>query len=384
MGAFEGWPSYAGPVEAREPSMKYTVSQRALETIERECRRSPEAETGGILVGFRENAQTIITHATGPGPKAVRSPHHFVKDTPYLQTVLELLFQYYQVNYLGVWHKHPRAMPYPSSGDIAAAMDEIAGGETGLDALLTPICVMESGRVEVIPYVIKDNSPARAVWDAVPHDELPSEQSVTAQWYTTPAGQSRLAEEMSRFEAAGVSVEVRKGSVRREGGSGGPARRGGGLLGNDPLGSIIGRRGSEPRVPDGEVFIDVTLDREQAYVGEQVLLTYRIYTQPALASLPQPSELPSLTGFWVEEIPVDPRATLRKRVIRGKEYTEIVLMKKALFPTKSGNLSIEETVFQVPVRAAGNDPLDRFLNASRIIYRRSMCSWNRLSRAGKS
>ena len=65
--------------------MKYIVSERALATIEWECRKSPDTETGGILVGFRHSADSegeqrvIITHATGPGPRSQRSAVHFVK-----------------------------------------------------------------------------------------------------------------------------------------------------------------------------------------------------------------------------------------------------------------------------------------------------------------
>lgn len=159
-----------------------------------------------------------------------------------------------------------------------------------------------------------------------------------------------------------LQVEVVKGSARRQGGA---------VQGSDPMASLFGRRPAEPEIPEGEIFIDVQLDRESAYVGQQVLLTYRIYTQTSLAALPQPQELPSLNGFWVEEIPVDPRATIRTKVIRGKEYTEITLAKKALFPTRSGSLTIEETVYQVPVSVRSRDPFDRLLNPSRTVYRRA-------------
>jgi hypothetical protein len=155
-----------------------------------------------------------------------------------------------------------------------------------------------------------------------------------------------------------LQVEVVKGAVKREGGG----RR-------SPLGSLLGRR--ESRVPEGEIFVDASLDRERAYVGEQILLVYRVYTQPQLAALPQPQKLPAFPGFWVEEIPVDSRSTLRRRVIRGKEYTEITLMKKALFPTRSGDLTLEETVFEIPVRAVSDDPFDRFFKASRPVYRKT-------------
>lgn len=165
-----------------------------------------------------------------------------------------------------------------------------------------------------------------------------------------------------------LQVEVVEGSFRREGNG---RRGGGGLFGRDPLGSLRGRSEAGERAPEGEIFIDVQLDRESAYVGQQVLLVYRIFSQPTLAALPQPQEAPSLNGFWVEEIPVDPRATIRKEVIRGKEFTVVTLMKKALFPTRSGELTIEETVFQVPVSVRSRDPFERLLNPSRTVFRRA-------------
>ena len=96
--------------------MKYVVSEKALEAIERECRSYPDTETGGIIVGFRDEEQVTITHATGPGLNWQRSTQHFSKDTEYLQAVLNLLFQYFQVNYLGLWHKHPESMPLSQRG----------------------------------------------------------------------------------------------------------------------------------------------------------------------------------------------------------------------------------------------------------------------------
>jgi hypothetical protein len=46
-------------------------------------------------------------------------------------------------------------------------------------------------------------------------------------------------------------------------------------------------------------------------------------------------------------------------------------MKKALFPTKSGDLSIDETAFEILVRAESNDPFDSFFNPAKPIYRRT-------------
>jgi len=191
--------------------MKYLVSTRVLETIELECWRSPDRETGGILVGYRDEDQVTITDATGPGPKSERSPQHFVKDTAYLQAVLNLLFEYYQVNYLGVWHKHPDTMPYPSDGDVVAAMAEVGDREMGLEELITPICVMSAGTVNVVPYRIKDHLIMPISWDPVPHHQLPDQRSRADHWYDTPVGQRRLTSELAEFEEMGVAVELRKG-----------------------------------------------------------------------------------------------------------------------------------------------------------------------------
>jgi hypothetical protein len=138
----------------------------------------------------------------------------------------------------------------------------------------------------------------------------------------------------------------------------------------DPLNPFERRPRNAPE-PAGDVFVEATLDRPEAYVGQQALLIYKLYTQLELAALPQPRSLPAYTGFWVQEIPVDPQATIKRVVVRGKEYIELTLMKKALFPTTSGDLPIEDTTFEILVRVRGDDPFDAFFNPSRPLFRRT-------------
>jgi hypothetical protein len=70
---------------------------------------------------------------------------------------------------------------------------------------------MNSGRVEIHPYVIRDGSAVPVLWESVLHDQLPDGRSVANQWYETEAGLKRLKEEMAEFEAQGIQVEVRRG-----------------------------------------------------------------------------------------------------------------------------------------------------------------------------
>jgi hypothetical protein len=91
-------------------------------------------------------------------------------------------------------------------------MEEVGDHQVGLDELVTPICVMESSRVEVLPYVIRDNSYTAVSWQRVPHDALAAERSLLTQWYTRSVGQARLAKELEQFRALGVEAEVKKGA----------------------------------------------------------------------------------------------------------------------------------------------------------------------------
>lgn len=163
------------------------------------------------------------------------------------------------------------------------------------------------------------------------------------------------------YRTAEVHVEVVAGSVQ-------PSRRSGPFQ-RGPFESSPGERRSAP--PAGDVFVEATLDRKEAYVGQQVILTYRIYTQVELASLPQAKQAPAYTGFWVEEIPVNPQASIERAVVRGKEYAQVTLAKKALFPTKSGDLPIEETLYEILARERSDDPFSRFFNPAQPLYRRT-------------
>ena len=192
--------------------MNYIVSQRALDLIELECRRNPDTETGGILVGSRDANQLSITHATGPGLQWEGSSYHFVKDTEYLQSVLNILFEYFGVNYLGVWHKHPRSMPHPSDGDISSAMEEVDDAGLKLEELITPICVVDSGQVQVLPFAIKERGYRVIEWTSRSHGEMLESESLRGQWYNTEVGSKRLIEELARFDDAGVEVELLKGN----------------------------------------------------------------------------------------------------------------------------------------------------------------------------
>ena len=95
---------------------------------------------------------------------------------------------------------------------MASAMDEIADTRIGLDELVTPICVMESSKVDVFPYVIKDHEVTRVNWEPVTHESLAALHSLETQWHTRSVGRERLAKEQELFNGLGVEVDLREGA----------------------------------------------------------------------------------------------------------------------------------------------------------------------------
>lgn len=102
-----------------------------------------------------------------------------------------------------------------------------------------------------------------------------------------------------------------------------------------------------------EVFVRAELDRPSAYVGQQVTLSYYLYTQVSVTGL-QLQENPPLTGFWVEDLEVDASPTGERRVVNGRECLAYLVKQQALFPNTAGRLSVPSVTFAISAKSVGN------------------------------
>lgn len=100
---------------------------------------------------------------------------------------------------------------------------------------------------------------------------------------------------------------------------------------------------------DQKFFIEASVDNKMPFRGEQVTLTYTLYTKIDLSGFETP-ELPHYQGFWTQEL-YSPSNLQLKETRRGnnKWYTSVV-KKMALFPTKSGEIEIAPMTAIVGVR----------------------------------
>lgn len=94
-----------------------------------------------------------------------------------------------------------------------------------------------------------------------------------------------------------------------------------------------------------DVYVAAELDKDKAYVNEQVTLTVRFYTAVSLLGNPQ-YQPPSTQGFLSEDLPPERTGQVQSRG-RLYHYSEI---KTALFPAQSGRLGVGSARVQAQVQ----------------------------------
>lgn len=105
----------------QEPEIRRVVLPSDVRTfIEQETLSSPDAETGGILIGYVDGDCALVLRATGPGPNAVRTKTIFRRDVPFVQAELDKAAAELgaQGLYIGEWHSHLSTDTRPSPTDV--------------------------------------------------------------------------------------------------------------------------------------------------------------------------------------------------------------------------------------------------------------------------
>lgn len=114
------------------------------------------------------------------------------------------------------------------------------------------------------------------------------------------------------------------------------------------------------------LFIRAIPDKQKIYQGEQVTITYKLYTRLDIASQMSVSKLPQYKGFWVEELESSRNITFETENFNGKLFRVGILKKAALFPSQTGELAVTPFEIVVPVRikqqSRSNNPFDDFFN----------------------
>lgn len=129
---------------------------------------------------------------------------------------------------------------------------------------------------------------------------------------------------------------------------------------SDPISVLVVKGNAKPKeeskqtVPDAEIaqnlFIRTIVDKNKAFLGEQITVTYKLYTRLNIAAQMSVSRLPQYQGFWAEEIQTSQNISFNTEVIDGKQFSVGILKRAALFPTQTGTLEVTPFELNVPVR----------------------------------
>lgn len=134
---------------SKEDPIKIIISREALQCMKNEISREPSKETGGILIGHRDQIGTIsVEIASEPGPKATKDKDNFSRDVEFCQHIVDENYRKYGEKgmYIGEWHYHPFSENKPSRLDLLSLTEIAAQKEYVLDK---PIMIIFSGELEL-------------------------------------------------------------------------------------------------------------------------------------------------------------------------------------------------------------------------------------------
>jgi hypothetical protein len=149
--------------------------------------------------------------------------------------------------------------------------------------------------------------------------------------------------------APAVPIEVVAGSVRP------PEPRRPDPFAMDPFGDpfeeLFGRRRGRAAAP--KLLVHAIPSRTRLRVGEPLVLTYALDTQTSVADL-QFKEAPRFSGFWVEDLERPKASPSGEAVtVEGESYRRFAVVRKLLFPTRAGPLTIPATTFRIGLARQG-------------------------------
>ena len=98
---------------------------------------------------------------------------------------------------------------------------------------------------------------------------------------------------------------------------------------------------SEIREIEENIFLQAMPEKQVVYVGEQVGVTYKLFTRYDLRNV-QYGHVPTFTGFWAETVFDAQRLNMQQETVDGRAFNVALLKKVALFPTTAGKHTLEQ------------------------------------------
>lgn len=150
------------------------------------------------------------------------------------------------------------------------------------------------------------------------------------------------------FEVKPASVTVKGKTYQTQpfkiqvvGGSSGQARQAqsGGYQKQPQTSSATEPITSAKDLPKDDIFIRAYVSKPNPYVGEQTVVTYKLYTKVPLSNI-RINNLGTFPGFWSQDLLKSDKLQQSTEIINGEEYVTAEIKKTALFGLKPGTVTI--------------------------------------------
>jgi BatD DUF11 like domain len=107
-----------------------------------------------------------------------------------------------------------------------------------------------------------------------------------------------------------------------------------------------GKKQNSSVIPSGDIFLRATVSKKNAYLGEQIIVQYKLYFKTQVRTY-ELEKNPANTGFWTEDFELPQRPVIESQILNGVNYNVALLKKVAVFPTRVGKLELDPMVVNV-------------------------------------
>lgn len=108
--------------------------------------------------------------------------------------------------------------------------------------------------------------------------------------------------------------------------------------------------GDHTRLPD--IFVEVEVNEEQPVVGQQMVASVVLYFKQGIeVTSYQPSFGWRTDGFWKEELENISQPQAESTILNGVRYRKATLLRYALFPSRSGEFTLDKYELQAGIRS---------------------------------
>lgn len=116
-----------------------------------------------------------------------------------------------------------------------------------------------------------------------------------------------------------------------------------------------------------EIFLEVEIDEQNPVPGQQIVASIQLYFKQGIEVTSfQPNAGWRTDGFWKEELENIRQPQAESVILEGVRYRTATLIRYALFPTRSGELTLSEFPLNVGIRSqtARSDPFGSFFGSA--------------------